>query len=141
MVRPALLYGSECWAIRKKEERKVETTETRLLRRTAGVTLRDRKRNSAIREQFGVTPINLKMRESRMRWWGHVMRREENHLCRRVGRKTVVGRRKVGRPKKTLLNTYRDDMKALDLNTEDIMDRKKWRMCCRIADPTAGNTA
>ncbi|GFN76680.1 retrovirus-related pol polyprotein line-1 [Plakobranchus ocellatus] len=65
----------------KKEEQLLETTEMRMLRRIRGVTLEDKMRSDDIRKELGVCPIGEKARESRLRWFGHVMRREpENHL-------------------------------------------------------------
>ena len=46
----------------------------RMLRWTLGVSLRDRRRNEDIREVLGVACITDKVREARMRWYGHVMR-------------------------------------------------------------------
>ncbi|PIO71067.1 hypothetical protein TELCIR_07040 [Teladorsagia circumcincta] len=48
--------------------------EAKMLRWTAGVTRLDRILNDAIRERFGVAPIADKMREARLRWYGHVLR-------------------------------------------------------------------
>ncbi|VDO61198.1 unnamed protein product [Haemonchus placei] len=47
--------------------------ETKILRWTAGVTHLDRMSNGAIRERFGVAPIVDKMREARLRWYGHTL--------------------------------------------------------------------
>ena len=40
-----MVYGPECWAVRKKEERKLHTTEMRMLRWARGKTRLDYVRN------------------------------------------------------------------------------------------------
>ncbi|KFD60959.1 hypothetical protein M514_26857 [Trichuris suis] len=37
VIRPAVLYGSECWAIAKKDEQRLSVMETTMLRRTIGI--------------------------------------------------------------------------------------------------------
>ncbi|WP_435316542.1 hypothetical protein, partial [Klebsiella pneumoniae] len=49
VVRPALMYGLECAPLKKAEERKLDVTEMKMLRWTAGVTKLDRVRNECIR--------------------------------------------------------------------------------------------
>ena len=39
-VRPATLYGSECWVIKKIQKRKMQVAEMRMLRMMCGVTRR-----------------------------------------------------------------------------------------------------
>ncbi|VDO24956.1 unnamed protein product [Heligmosomoides polygyrus] len=58
--------------------------ETKMLRWTAGVTRMDRIRNDAIWQKFGVTPISDKMREARLRWYGHVLRGKDDSV-RKIG--------------------------------------------------------
>ncbi|VDP24592.1 unnamed protein product [Heligmosomoides polygyrus] len=60
--------------------------ETKMLRWTTGVTRMDRIRNDAIRQKFGVAPIADKMREARLRWYGHVLRGKEDSV-RNIGLK------------------------------------------------------
>ncbi|VDP01171.1 unnamed protein product [Heligmosomoides polygyrus] len=55
-----------------------------MLRWTTGVTRMDRIRNDAIRQKFGVVPIADKMREGRLRWYGHVLRGKEDSV-RKIG--------------------------------------------------------
>ena len=38
VVRPAMVYGSECWALRKQEEQRLHTTEMKMLRWSQGKT-------------------------------------------------------------------------------------------------------
>ncbi|VDP00995.1 unnamed protein product [Heligmosomoides polygyrus] len=54
--------------------------ETKMLRWTAGVTRMDRIRNDVIRQKFGVAPVADKMREARLRWYGHVLRGKEDSI-------------------------------------------------------------
>ncbi|VDO92280.1 unnamed protein product [Heligmosomoides polygyrus] len=57
VVRPVAMYGTECWSATKEAETRLSVTKTKMLHRTAGVTLMGRIRNDAIRQKFGVAPI------------------------------------------------------------------------------------
>ncbi|KAI0497081.1 hypothetical protein KFK09_023409 [Dendrobium nobile] len=67
VVRPAMLYGAECWPLKKKHNTKLSVAEMRMLRWMSSFTLRDRIRNEHIREKVGVAPVEDKIRESRLR--------------------------------------------------------------------------
>ena len=97
VIRPVLLYGAECWTVRK-EEKILEKTEMRILRKIKGVTLRDRINSVDIRKELGVSSIQEKVREIRIRWYGHMQRMEENEV-RAVGDIRVPGKRPRGRPR------------------------------------------
>ena len=49
-------------------------SEMKMLRWMSEYTLKDRIRNDHIRERVGVAPISEKMREYRLRWYGHVQK-------------------------------------------------------------------
>ncbi|GFO25468.1 retrovirus-related pol polyprotein from type-1 retrotransposable element r2 [Plakobranchus ocellatus] len=141
MVRPVILYGAECWVVGQKEEQLLETTEMRMLRRIRGVTLEDKMRSDDIRKELGVCPIGEKARESRLRWFGHVMRREpENHLKQMLNLE-VPGRRPRGRPKGRWRDGITRDMKQLHIEAEDAEDRSFWRKRTQAADLNLGTGA
>ena len=71
-IRPTLLYGTECWSIKKIFKHKMEVTEMRMLRWMCGHTLMDRIRNQEFRDKLMVAPISRKMRENKLRRFGHV---------------------------------------------------------------------
>lgn len=133
-VRPVLLYGSETWATKQIHEQKLHTTEMRMLRWAGGVTLKDKVRNEYIRGTFKVAPVTEKLKESRLRWFGHVMRRPENHVVKKcLSMAAAKGGR--GRPVTTWLTNVRRDMKELGLSSDDAYQRSKWRLKIRKADP------
>ena len=68
-----------------------------------------------------------KYRKRRLRWYGHVMRREEHYVGRRAIVMQVQGRRKRGRPKRRWMDKVKDDIKEKGLLVDDMYDRATWR--------------
>ena len=63
-VRPAVVYGAETWIVKKAQEKKLDVSEMRMLRWMSGVTTK-------------VAEISKKVQESRLKSYGHVLRRED----------------------------------------------------------------
>ncbi|KAM1033960.1 hypothetical protein ACFX2A_038273 [Malus domestica] len=136
-IRSAMLYGTECWAMKHQHVHKIGVAEMRMLRWMCGHTKKDKIRNEDIRGKVGVAEIEGKMRENRLRWFGHVQRRPTDAPIRRCDYGTEVqGRRGRGRPRKTLEETLRKDLEYLDLTADMTQDRTQWRSKIHIADPT-----
>ena len=87
------LYGVECLTVGKEEEQILEKTEMRMLRSIKGVTLRDKVKSVDIRKELGVNSIKEKVRDMRLRWYGHMQRMEENNEVRAVVDMRVPGKR------------------------------------------------
>ncbi|KAM1096920.1 hypothetical protein ACFX19_014649 [Malus domestica] len=114
--RSAMLYGTECWAVKYQHIHKMGVVEMRMLRWRCGLTRKDKIRNE---------------------WVGHVQRRPTDAPVRRCDYGTEVqGRRGRGRPRKTLEETLRKDLEYLDLMEDMIQNRAQWRSRIHIADPT-----
>ena len=75
VVRPAMVYGLETVAVTKKQVEEMEVAEIKMLRFAMGVTRKDKIRNEYIRSTVNVGRLGMKMREGRLSWYGHVMRR------------------------------------------------------------------
>ncbi|KAE8675269.1 HAD-superfamily hydrolase, subfamily IG, 5'-nucleotidase isoform 2 [Hibiscus syriacus] len=133
-IRPALLYGSECWAIKKDHIRRIEAAEMRMLRWTCGRTLWDMTTNFAIRMSLGVMLVSEKLREGRLRWFGHVLRRLPSDAVRRVESITVDGARRRGRPRRKWEDCLRSDLMDLALTKDMTSDRKLWRLKTRVVE-------
>ncbi|KAK3556290.1 hypothetical protein QTP70_007046 [Hemibagrus guttatus] len=76
VVRAAMPYGLETVSLRKRQESELEVAELKMLRFSLGVTRLDRIRNEYIRGTAHVGRLGDKVREARLRWFGHVQRRE-----------------------------------------------------------------
>ena len=93
VLRPVMLYGTECWAMRKKEDDLLRRMEMRMLRRILGVSLKDKIRNEEIRKRCGVIDIIEKVREARLRWYGHVGRKDAAEPVRSIMEMEIRGNR------------------------------------------------
>ncbi|KAJ0765672.1 hypothetical protein HanPI659440_Chr08g0306081 [Helianthus annuus] len=110
------------------------SAEMRMLRWMCGHTRLDRIRNELFRERLGVASISEKIREGRLRWFGHVKRRETTTPVRVVEILTVEGRRGRGRPKLTWDEHIRHDLLELHLSEDMVQDRTSWRHRIRVKD-------
>ncbi len=61
VVRPAMLNGTETWAITRGQEARLEVNEMRMLRWMCGVTRRDNIRNEHIRGTTRVVQASKKI--------------------------------------------------------------------------------
>ncbi|KAK3525592.1 hypothetical protein QTP70_000436 [Hemibagrus guttatus] len=68
---------AETVSLRKRQESELEVAELKMLRFSLGVTRLDRIRNEYIRGTAHVGRLGDKVREARLRWFGHVQRREK----------------------------------------------------------------
>ncbi|GJU13452.1 hypothetical protein Tco_1135848 [Tanacetum coccineum] len=74
-IRPSMLDGLECWPITKALATRMEVAELRMQRWTCGKTMLDMIPNGVYRAGLEVEIIINKMREGRLRWYGHARRR------------------------------------------------------------------
>ena len=100
VVRPATVYGLETVAVTKKQREEMEVAQMKMLRFAMGVTRKYKIRNEHIRSTVKIERLGMKMRESRLRWYGHVMKRDQEYVGRKMMEMELPGKRKRGRLKK-----------------------------------------
>ena len=135
-IRPAMTYGGECWPIRKSDQRRINTTEMKMLRWMQGKTRKDHIRNTTIRENAHVQPINTFLTKKRLSWFGHVQRREEHNIAKYVLATQVPGSRPRGRPKLRWMDRIKQDMKENNIRPECATNRESWFIMIRNVNPT-----
>ncbi|KAI5606473.1 hypothetical protein C0J50_1972, partial [Silurus asotus] len=99
------------------------------------VTRMDRIRNWFIRGTAHVGRFEDKVREARLRWFGHVQRSNMGYIRRRMLRMEPPERRKRGRPRRRFVDVVREDMQVVGLKEADVKDRGVWRRMTRCGDP------
>lgn len=135
VVRTAMLYGTETASMRKAEQKKMDVAEMRMLRWMSGVTRVDRIRNDYIRGSTKVVEVSKKVQEGRLRWYGHLLRRDEDHAGRHTMGVEVQGRRKRGRPRKRWKDCVRGDLHEKGIDEAEVQDRNRWKRLIRNGDP------
>ncbi|KAL1447116.1 hypothetical protein WDU94_005460 [Cyamophila willieti] len=130
---PILTYGAETWVMKTREESRVQAAEMRFLRSMIGKTRRDRIRNEIIRSRVGVDKLQDRIETSRLKWYGHVKRINEERLPNKYLEMKMEGRRKQGRPRlrwKDIINrdiVKRNQNPSLIERNQTFRDRIWWR--------------
>ena len=113
----------------------MDVAELKMLRFSLGVTRMDKIRNEYIRGTAQVGKFGEKTREARLRWYGHLRRKDDGYIGRRMLRMELPGKRKRGRPKRRFMDVVKEDMAEVEVTDEDTVDRRNWRKKIRCGDP------
>jgi hypothetical protein len=114
--------------LKAKTLAKLNTTEMDFWRRSAGISRKDKIRNSAIKQRTAVTRSLLDyIKTKQLQQYGHVQRMEGGRLGEEVMKWRPAGRRKRGRPKLTWAEGIRGLTGEKGLVEEDWNERHNWR--------------
>jgi len=72
----------------------------RMVRWICGIKLQDRVPCKGVRVRLGFDDIISVLQQNRLRWYGHVMRKEDNDWVQKCMKYEVEGARPRGRPNK-----------------------------------------
>lgn len=126
-VESVATYGSEVWTLTKKMENKLLSMEMDFWRRSCGISRIERIPNAAIRDKVGCQKNILHLiGTKRLKWYGHLMRMDENRWPKKIYNYMPPERRKRGRPKKKWTEDVEESMAARGLREGDWMDREQW---------------
>ena len=75
--------------------------------------------------------IEMKMREGRLRWHEHVMRKDQKYVKKRMMEMELPGKRKRGKLKRRFLDVVKEDMGEVGATEKDIETRTLWRNIIR----------
>ena len=96
----------------------------------------DRVRNDDIRDRLGVAPIEEKLVQHQLRWFGHVQRRPpEAPVCTGILSQDSNVKRGRGRPKLTWVEAIKGDLKGWNIPKDLALDRSAWKTAIHVPEP------
>ena len=101
-VRSTILHGSETCCLKENEKAFLRRTERAIVRAMCGQKMVDRKTTEEQMDMLELKEtIDRLATANGVRWYGHVLRRDDDSVLRFALNLEVSGKRKRGRPKKT----------------------------------------
>lgn len=132
-VKSVLLYGSECWKLRKDLTKKLRVFVNRCLRSIFKIRWPKVISNNELRDMAGQEDISVEIARRKWRWIGHVLRKDQHDITRESIFWTADGKRKRGRPKTTWRRTAESELKKIELTWKTVVAKAKnrtgWRDC------------
>ena len=93
-----------------------------------GVKLVDRKKMEKLMEMLGLKKTLDRMAKAKgVRWYGHVMRRNDDIILKKAMMMEVNEERKRGRPKLTWRRQVEESVKKVGLKIEEAGNRTRWK--------------
>jgi len=82
-------------------------------------------------ERLSVEEVSEVVHRGRLRWYGHLQRKDANDWVSKCKDLAVDGQRWMGRSRKTWMQSVEKDMRRVKLCGDDAQDRVDWRIGIR----------
>ena len=121
-----MMYGSETWAMKVEDTQKLKRTKASMMRPMCGISLKKHLPNEALKRRLGIDCVFDLVRRSRLRWFGHIERKDDQQRVNKCMDFKVDGSAGKGKPRKSWLECVNDDMRKFGLK-KMAHDRTVWR--------------
>lgn len=139
IIRPVVMYGSEVWTLKKREQIMLGVWERKILRKIFGGKKVDgiweRRTNKELQEMYSEADIIGVVKAQRIRWLGHLIRMGRERVPNKIWTADVGGRRRQGRPRSQWKTEVQEDLNRLHIQNwrEKATNRKEWALVARQA--------
>ena len=126
-VKLAILYESEASCRKENGKAILRRTERVMVRAMCDQKVVDRKTTEKQMGMLGLKETTDRLATANeVRWYGHVLRRDDDSVLRVALNFEVSGKRKRGRPKKTWKRQVEEETEKIGFKKEDALRRDKW---------------
>ena len=96
------MFGEETWVLSKADELRLGAFERKILSRIygpiCGGAIRRSRYNEELYRLYDETDLVTAIKITRLRWAGHIVRKQDNLPCKKITLDKPEGRKRVGRP-------------------------------------------
>ena len=114
-VRSMMLYAAETWAMKVDTLNRLRRNDRAMIRWICNVRAKDEVSSDSLLTKLGIQDLDVVLRTSRMRWFGHVER--STGWIAEVCKLNVVAQKRSGRPRKSWDEVLENDRKKLGMDS------------------------
>ena len=115
------------WAMTSDDLSRLIRNDNWMVRWICSKKLSDRCTVSDLHSKLNIISLAETIRRGRLRWFGHLMRMDENLWQKKVLTYVVPGVAPRGHPKVRWMDNVKKDMKDLSIEADLTADRARWR--------------
>ena len=135
-VQRVLVNGSETWGMKAEDLAKLMRTERMMVTRICGVSLKDRKPSDELLSHLGIECVETKIQRGRLRWFGHVERKNEEDWVKKCTKLDVDGMVGRGATRKMWRNLCGSGHEVYPVSQVCVaQDRCAWTNAIQGSDP------
>ena len=134
-IRSTMTYACETWALTTKQEKKLDATDRKIMRRILNIRWSQKMTNIELYNITKLEPMSSFVTKMRLKWLGHVLRFEDNNVVKQLLYwKPDGSNRPVGRPKFRFHDIVKKDAKFYNISPDMksleqlAKDRDEWRL-------------
>ena len=124
-VRSVMLHAAETWAMKVDTLNRLRRNDRAMICWICNVRAKDEVSSDSLLTKLGIQDLDVVLRTSRMRWFGHVER--STGWIAEVRKLNVAAQKRSGRPRKSWDEVQENDRKKLGMDSADPQNRSEWR--------------